>query len=591
MPLKITIKSGPTEGKVYTFADDRATIRVGRGVDCDVSFPEELAIVAHDHFALRREAGGYKFVVNPSHRVFIDGKDAYQDMPLADEAEIVLGKLDGPVLLLRNERRAASNWIPTTPQGTSPIDRTLLQRLGRNVIAVAGGVAGLAAIGVYLALSFASALKEVETNEIDLRAALERAIKEINFSPQFETATPSVYLVDIVNLDRSWAGGGGTAWVVALPDGSKAFATNAHVAADFERVRKDPAHTLKMVARSPKEPHVEYEIVDVRAHPAYSEFEQKLDALDVQSGTDVVRDIGASSGYDVALLVPDRQKGLPPPLPLATVEELNALRPGQPLGMLGYPMENSLTTDRLRPVPQRSRGFLTAQTTFFMMPGAEDAQLLLHSVPATGGSSGSPIINAAGHVVGLLNAGNITTSGLGSRTPSAVMVNFAQRVDLLRELIDGAAPARLPGYRTLWTATIADARRPVADVVAEHIARFRHEMPKAENAADVAGTMVQPDPLQKGHLAAYYDIALKAKSTYFFISWTQDRTELSAFLFDVRSGSSIRSIETGGPIAILEVDTADAQSARLALVSAGNTPAGTPNLSPVNYKIAVLRAR
>lgn len=62
-----------------------------------------------------------------------------------------------------------------------------------------------------------------------------------------------------------------------------------------------------------------------------------------------------------------------------------------------------------------------------------------HNLGATGGASGSPIFNAKGEIVAILNAGNIIgsvsfESGNVVRAPSSVMVNFAQRVDLLRDI-------------------------------------------------------------------------------------------------------------------------------------------------------------
>ena len=54
-------------------------------------------------------------------------------------------------------------------------------------------------------------------------------------------------------------------------------------------------------------------------------------------------------------------------------------------------------------------------------------------------ASGSPIFNANGEVVGILSAGNIIgqinlETGKPARAPSAVLVNFAQRIDVLRDI-------------------------------------------------------------------------------------------------------------------------------------------------------------
>ena len=61
---------------------------------------------------------------------------------------------------------------------------------------------------------------------------------------------------------------------------------------------------------------------------------------------------------------------------------------------------------------------------------------MLLKKPVTGGASGSPIFNANGEVVALLCGGNIvpqvkTEKGILTRLPSAALVNFAVRADLL----------------------------------------------------------------------------------------------------------------------------------------------------------------
>jgi hypothetical protein len=85
--------------------------------------------------------------------------------------------------------------------------------------------------------------------------------------------------------------------------------------------------------------------------------------------------------------------------------------------------------------------------------------LIQHSVPVTGGASGSPLIDPSGRVIGLVNGGNTTVmksedSATGkTRTPNAALVNFAQRVDLLRELADGKAADELAQDEAYWDKT------------------------------------------------------------------------------------------------------------------------------------------
>jgi hypothetical protein len=81
-------------------------------------------------------------------------------------------------------------------------------------------------------------------------------------------------------------------------------------------------------------------------------------------------------------------------------------------------------------------------------------QLIHHDLPATGGASGSPIVGPNGKVVALLNAGNIFMVD-GRRIPNAVLVNFAQRADLVRDMLEGKAEEKLVAARQHWS-TVAE---------------------------------------------------------------------------------------------------------------------------------------
>ena len=89
-------------------------------------------------------------------------------------------------------------------------------------------------------------------------------------------------------------------------------------------------------------------------------------------------------------------------------------------------------------------GFISSLTDVFMCRTDPAHRLLIqHSVPVTGGASGSPLIDPSGKVIGIVNGGNTSVmksedSATGkTRTPNAALINFAQRVDLLRALADG----------------------------------------------------------------------------------------------------------------------------------------------------------
>jgi hypothetical protein len=102
--------------------------------------------------------------------------------------------------------------------------------------------------------------------------------------------------------------------------------------------------------------------------------------------------------------------------------------------------------------PQTKLGNITVVTDYFNVRRRPDAnQLIQHDLGATGGASGSPIINAQGEVVAVLSAVNFYFLDDGSiRIPSGVGINFGQRADLVRELLDGTAQDKLASYEEQW---------------------------------------------------------------------------------------------------------------------------------------------
>jgi len=145
--------------------------------------------------------------------------------------------------------------------------------------------------------------------------------------------------------------------------------------------------------------------------------------------------------YDVGLMEMEDRSAVW--FPVASAGELARLRPGYRVASLGYPMERLFRggVDPLNPVAVMQSGIITAVSDFALVDAGTAGNLLIrHNLGSTGGSSGSPLFNTRGQVVGIVNAGHINLQFMGidekgypiiDRTPSAVMINFAQRVDLL----------------------------------------------------------------------------------------------------------------------------------------------------------------
>jgi hypothetical protein len=103
----------------------------------------------------------------------------------------------------------------------------------------------------------------------------------------------------------------------------------------------------------------------------------------------------------------------------------------------GYPIAGvaSGSAQTYGATPELHIGTVSGLTDFFFLPAPFAHRLLIHhSLPVTGGVSGSPIVGSSGRVVGLLNSGNFT-GNQGGRFASAALVNYAQRADLIGHLL------------------------------------------------------------------------------------------------------------------------------------------------------------
>lgn len=239
----------------------------------------------------------------------------------------------------------------------------------------------------------------------------------------------------------------GTAWAVD----EQTFATNAHVLDEVIAYAKRGGACYILINRRPD---LRFRITAGIGHPRAGES-----ALGIHGKPPAV------PPYDVALLTIEGRA--PKTLRLAGEAKLRSLSSGTRVAFLGFPMENLANggVDAYEPVANMQSGIITSVSDFWLGQGRFETQhLLSHNLAATGGASGSPIFDVDGEVVGLLSAGNLQMAVtvrthitfdkaqgtskevdtlVKQRMPSAALINFAQRVDLLRELLDsqqGRAP-------------------------------------------------------------------------------------------------------------------------------------------------------
>lgn len=571
MPLKITYKSPPYRDKVLEFPDSLEEIRIGRTTGSEVPFPEEMAAVGHDHFAIKREAGAYKFVINPHHRVFLYGKDAYDGQELSAAQEVYLGTTSGPRLLLEPSRAGGANYVATEPQGKSDA-LPEIARSNARWTHITGAVLGLALlIGVFAYWNLSEQVQPIYST----------AGSNTDFSAIIAKFQNSVFLVDEVDSAGS-SHGGATAWVVALPNGRKVFATNAHVALMLLDARKKG---YKLVVRSPVAPYREYEITDAAVHPAYVAFNNAMVDAEKKANSGLLRQVDVSPAYDVAVLIPAEQDGLPDAIPLAPAKRLDTLHAGEPVAFVGYPAENLVNFDVRAPASTSQVGIITSVRNFFLTSDGGPPQLLEHSLPSAGGASGSPIFDNTGRVIALLSGGNNIASKDG-RIPNAALVNFAQRVDLLRDLLEGTADGKLDGYKKQWADGIARWSRPPEAVASVYVKRFEAGQGKL-TVASRAGATGAADPLFRNRSAATFDFTFAANTRYLLTAATPAGKPLRLVVLDANNTSTVIDVTVAvadGPLTVIEVPPGEQLSARVAVISeSGGEDA--PDTTPVPFKL------
>ncbi|BCW87325.1 hypothetical protein sos41_04540 [Alphaproteobacteria bacterium SO-S41] len=345
-------------------------------------------------------------------------------------------------------------------------------------------------------------------------------------------AQGSVYLVTI-ELPSGRRSPVGTAFVVARRDGTKVLATSALVADLFRRdLQANPDFNGgRMMAAQPKPPdYPALRVTGVEVHPAWDALGEAAPYW---------------SAYGVALLLVDDPARLGPPLALARRTVLETLKAGDPVVLVGYVARDLPLGDLTRPVPSAEAGIVTALTGFDRTRGPDAANLLIQSsLEAADGAAGSPMLNAAGEVVGLFNDGDPSGLLYGQvrPRPADLLVSTGARGDLVAALLDGTAASDLPGIVAAWSTAGLDRRAaaPAPDQLVQLKARAG---PDADivMVAEREGALVAADPLFPGARAAWFDLDLPGPGLYLALA----RSETGARVGAVLQGPDGAIIEVG----------------------------------------------
>jgi V8-like Glu-specific endopeptidase len=211
-------------------------------------------------------------------------------------------------------------------------------------------------------------------------------------------------------------GGQESAFCTGFAVRSNLLATNSHCVHGARPLLQRGAVIVAVLNGSGRS---RYRVTEMLAHPAYRQ---------------------GVAGNNVGLMRVDGT--LPRTVRLATAQELRAVSQGQTMYTLGFP--GSLAKPQ-SPEATITQGIISRMMTPAQNPGSfEAAHVLQHTAYVTGGTSGSPIFDVGGTVIGI-NAGGLKTKqdvflgGDKSRPVSMVFAapgyNFGMRIDLLNDIL------------------------------------------------------------------------------------------------------------------------------------------------------------
>jgi pSer/pThr/pTyr-binding forkhead associated (FHA) protein len=462
---------------------DQPVVRIGRRPDNDIAYdPIGDPLVSGYHLEIRTEQGRITLLdLNSSNGTFIGTRRISPGLSIeiAPPEEVLLGGRDGPVLKIELETNATTaspdavstrrihtppspqvprvsveSAIPAgselqrpTPEKRSFGEQTMLRMMShatrherRRVLAMVSALFVVVAAASYsfFRINDRPPTPSPSFAREDRREELQRHLTE---------ARSRVYVVirqQINGHEVAAEDAFGTAWSVR----PGRLATNGHVA-DIIRQAKGRAN-VRFLARNSGSNDMRISGYDI--HPGWEEF-QRLESTYLK-GRNSDDAAAVRTGCDVALLIVDKRDVVhqSAPLPLADDVELRSLKQADPIGFSGYPLEG-IGINTKQPVALVRTGDMSAMTDFFLGETAfENAHLIAFTMAGAGGASGSPVLAASGKVICLLYSGDVGGQTSVARISVAGGFTYGQRVDLLRELLDGTAAAQQAVRTSIWEA-------------------------------------------------------------------------------------------------------------------------------------------
>lgn len=528
----LTIKhlEGPLAGQHQYFPDSVETIAFGRPPQkTEVSYPPKYTKVGRLHLLLNRNKPGiYSVELTPKHYVEINGVEANEGMLVPLDGIFRLGDEDGPTFRAIVEKPVEAGEVTEIKRAPTPV-REVVQKHAEELewTKKIGGyaLAGLAAL--LLTVSGVVTYRDFrhEQHFAQLRADLVAAEAKVSQLAEKQIPTEAqkalraaVYLVAKIEGDNTI--GQATAWAFEPAK----LATNAHVT---EAIK---GHEDDFVLIGPNGDKIK--IAKVESHPGYATFKDYKQTLGRQTG-DTFKPLDVINEYDVGIITPAEPLPAGPDGKVAVLERaaqnyVEGLEPGAAVASVGFPIEGMAASSVVTEAPGALRfGNISALTDVFMCKAEpEDLLLIQHSVPVTGGVSGSPLIDSSGMVIGIVNGGNTATvlKAAGEdekvRIPSAALINFAQRVDLLEDMLSGAVDQELAADQSYWkeAAQRFASYFEGANEAFVALAAERYGVSGVEKKEFAKGTLKPRKPGAMSFVSAMHSMVLEPGHLYGFIA-------------------------------------------------------------------------
>ena len=341
-----------------------------------------------------------------------------------------------------------------------------------------------------------------------------------------ERSLDSVYMLGIVRRSKTGPEAFefvGTGWVIE--DGK--LATNAHVAESLLA----KAHEGRLAARRSWSDREELRLssAGIRIHPAYAPWNARLKRMVVRAEHDpaAARSMSFIPVADVAICAVESGTTAPP-LPVADPAKVQPAL-SESIVYLGFPHENISGF----PTPHAVPGHVTAKTDFFFQRTTWPESFLIHWCgPVVGGASGSPMLNRAGQVVGLISASENNLSMNGERTSFGFA--YGQRIDLARELLRDDF-AQVQALRDVdWSRRIASLLLP-PDELLEQMALTRANADGVA-ALDASHTVSKRSVRVTQGAKASLEVKLEPGFRYGFLAAAHDGSDIDARIVNTRGG-------------------------------------------------------